>query len=164
MGKSNKSKKKEQLLEAKPVPLMKKSCNDSYVSTRLYNDDCAYSRRVMESTAPIHYRMDYDKHVNPNRFKYPGVENDTYYDLVQVESDLWNINRKATSCPEKKYRGSKVSYKTRKDVPPVWPYDKRDFIGPYTCEFDILSNGLPPLKNTSELTKKHNKSKKSGKC
>lgn len=71
-------------------------------SNRLRYDACAYRKNLAESTGPLVYRL-YE-----GKFEHGGkciFENQFWrpFDLVDVESELKNITRPNTKCPELKY-------------------------------------------------------------
>lgn len=70
--------------------------------TRLDYDKCAYAKFLEQSTEPLDYLMYDGKHINkkncgehPNMLHIPTK--------VEIESDLRNLDRLATKCPNKKY-------------------------------------------------------------
>lgn len=68
---------------------------------RLSYDNCEYQKRVTESTSPFAYQMYEGKFENCQKC----VHDNFYrpYDLVDIETELRNINRPASRCPSKKY-------------------------------------------------------------
>jgi len=94
---------------------------------RLNYDNCAYDRRLRESTDPLSYTLSRYKFENCARCTYDG----TYYapfDLVDEESELHNLSRPATRCPERLYnptcQKSDLCWSTfDKTVPVVYPPD-----------------------------------------
>lgn len=77
--------------------------------TRLNNDPCAYRKDLRQSTSSLDYIFDRNRYVNcqPCRVELGtfGGRNTggSLSTLVDVESDLLNINRKLSNCPERKY-------------------------------------------------------------
>lgn len=71
-------------------------------SNRLSYDNCAYQKKLYESTSPLAYQLydgkweSCDKCIYDGQFWRP-------YDLVDVESELKNITRAASKCPQYKY-------------------------------------------------------------
>ena len=74
-------------------------------STRLPYDGCAYEKKLRESVTPLSYRMFSGAYENENKCT---LNNKTYrpFDLVNEESELLNITRPASNCPECKYNPS----------------------------------------------------------
>ena len=69
--------------------------------TNLIYDNCSYKKRSHERTAPLSYQLYGGKFENCNKCR-----QDKFYrpfDLVQQESELKNITRPGTHCPEKMY-------------------------------------------------------------
>jgi hypothetical protein len=75
---------------------------------RLKYDDCAYTHRLNESVSPGDYMIRTPKPCNPCFVVTPGVFVNGWgaslceKDLVDVNSELLNITRKASDCPSKK--------------------------------------------------------------
>ncbi len=69
---------------------------------RLSYDNCAYQKRLYESTSPLLYNLYEGKFENCNKCTY---KNEFWrpYDLVDLESELLNITRPNTKCPQLKY-------------------------------------------------------------
>jgi hypothetical protein len=69
---------------------------------RLSYDNCAYQKRLYESTTPLMYNLyegkfqNCDKCTYKNQFWRP-------FELVDLESELKNITRPNTKCPQLKY-------------------------------------------------------------
>ena len=110
-------------------------------SNRLAYDECAYKKQLQESTSPFNYRMYEGAFENCNKC----VQDKFYkpYDLVDQESELKNITRKATLCPKFKYdpncKKSKTCTSTfDKSVPVV--------LAPEVCP--IVSNNIKKSKKT----------------
>lgn len=72
-------------------------------STRLPYDPCAYQKLLSESTAPYAYTMLPDKYENCQRCVYDKYTRPFDSDIVDVESELYNITRPASLCPTRKY-------------------------------------------------------------
>ena len=72
-------------------------------SNRLLYDNCEYQKKLSESTTPLYYQLYGGKFVNDqncmNRTKHFWKP----YDLVDYESELWNITRHNSRCPQFKY-------------------------------------------------------------
>lgn len=78
-----------------------KGCNNVGTSNRTIYDSCEYKKQLHESTAPLNYALYYGKFESCQKCVY-----DNFYrpfDLVDVESELKNITRPATKCPQYKY-------------------------------------------------------------
>jgi len=70
-------------------------------SNRLRYDDCAYQKRLFESTSPLLYNLYEGKFENCNKCIYDKFYRP--YDLVDYESELLNITRPTTQCDQYKY-------------------------------------------------------------
>lgn len=70
-------------------------------STRLPYDGCAYEKHMRDSVAPLNYRMYVGAHENTKRCVYNKPHRP--FDLVNEESELLNITRRASKCTECKY-------------------------------------------------------------
>ena len=67
-------------------------------SNRLLYDYCAYKKTLRESTDPFRYRMYEGAFENCNKCIYDKFWRP--FDLVDEESELKNITRPATKCPQ----------------------------------------------------------------
>lgn len=90
---------------------------------RLSYDNCAYQKRLYESTSPLLYRLYEGNYENCNKCTY---KNQFWrpFDLVDVESELKNITRPNSRCPQLKYnpdcKKSKMCISTfERDMPVV---------------------------------------------
>lgn len=72
-------------------------------------DDCAYTHQLKESISPGDYMINTPRPCDPCFVVTPGVFVDKFgaslceKDLVDVNSELLNITRKASDCPSQKY-------------------------------------------------------------
>jgi hypothetical protein len=72
-------------------------------------DQCAYNKKLSQSTSPINYMMDTNKFYNSNDcradFGILGGNNVsvTKKNMVDVENDLFGITRQNSLCPERKF-------------------------------------------------------------
>lgn len=118
-----------------------KGCQNFGSSNRLIYDRCAYQKELYESTSPLAYRLyegaqeNCKKCMHNNEFYRP-------FDLVDIESELLNITRPNTHCPQFKYnpncKTSKLCTSTfSKDVPIV--------PAPEVCP--IVFNNIPRMTN-----------------
>tara|TARA_B100001093_G_C26686633_1_gene952946 strand:- start:249 stop:701 length:453 start_codon:yes stop_codon:yes gene_type:complete len=79
-------------------------------SNRLIYDQCEYDTRVAESTGTLAYMLDSSAHENNKKCRIElgivGGNNVslTKGNLIDVESDLKGVTRKASLCPSRKYR------------------------------------------------------------
>ena len=77
-------------------------CQNFGSSNRTRYDRCAYQKELYESTSPLSFKLyegqfeNCDKCMYKNQFWRP-------FDLVDVESELLNITRPLTRCPQFKY-------------------------------------------------------------
>ena len=72
-------------------------------STRLQYDNCAYNKVLSESTGPYTYSTYDGKYENASRCVYDRYTRPFDGEIVDVDSELRNINRYASNCPSKKY-------------------------------------------------------------
>src|SRR3984957_18853094 len=76
---------------------------------RLIYDQCAYQKDLSQSSSTLNYLMDPNKFYNCNdcriEFGLIGSNNVsiTQENMVDLESDLFNITRQNSTCPERKY-------------------------------------------------------------
>ena len=79
-------------------------------SNRLIYDQCEYDTRVAESTGTLAYMLDSSAYENNKKCRIElgivGGNNVslTKGNLIDVESDLKGVTRKASLCPSRKYR------------------------------------------------------------
>lgn len=72
-------------------------------SSRLPYDPCAYQKRLSESTAPYAYSVLPDYYENCQKCVYDKYTRPFDADIVDAESELYNITRPASKCPSRKY-------------------------------------------------------------
>ena len=78
-------------------------------SNRLMYDTCEYKTRLNESVGPLEYQLSADRYENCNKCRMDlGVVGGTSVshikgNLVDLETDLLGITRKASLCPTKKF-------------------------------------------------------------
>lgn len=109
-------------------------------SNRLVYDNCSYAKELYESTSPLLYHLYEGKHENcgkclKDKFWRP-------FDLVDIESELWNITRPNSNCDQFKYdpkcKKSNMCISTfDKEVPVV--------LAPEVCP--IIHNNIPKMKS-----------------
>lgn len=107
-------------------------------SNRTMYDNCAYQKRLIESTSPLDYYLYEGAYENCGKCKHDKFWHP--FDLVDQESELKNITRLATRCPQFKYnprcKASSSCVSTfDKNVPVVFP--------PEVCP--ILENNIPKM-------------------
>ena len=79
-------------------------------SNKLMYDQCAYQTRLGESMGTLEYMLDSSMYENVNRCRVDlgivGGSNVSHIkgNLVDLESDLFGVTRKATLCPSKKFK------------------------------------------------------------
>jgi hypothetical protein len=79
-------------------------------SNRLIYDQCEYDTRVDESTGTLAYMLNPLAHENTNKCRFElglvGGNNVsvTQGNIVDVESDLLGVTRKASLCPSRKFK------------------------------------------------------------
>lgn len=108
-----------------------KGCANIGGSNKLIYDECSYKKALEESTKPLSYYLYESKFENCGK-----CVHDKFYrpfDLVDVESDLKNITRTTTRCPERKYNKKYNKY----DDPVV--------LSPELCP--IVRNNIPKQNN-----------------
>lgn len=78
-------------------------------SNRLMYDTCEYKTRLNESVGPLEYQLSADRYENCNKCRMDlGVVGGTSVshikgNLVDLETDLLGITRKASLCPSQKF-------------------------------------------------------------
>tara|TARA_B110000881_G_scaffold208687_1_gene214090 strand:+ start:251 stop:676 length:426 start_codon:yes stop_codon:yes gene_type:complete len=78
-------------------------------SNRLMYDTCAEQTRINQSAGTAGYLLDSDKYENVNKcrngFGLIGGSNVSHIsgNIVDLESDLYGITRKASMCPDEKF-------------------------------------------------------------
>ena len=86
--------------------------SDTGSFNRLRYDNCAYQKTLFESTGPLKYMLFEGKFENCGKCVY---DNNSFYrpfDLVDEESELKNITRAGTKCPQFQYSPTCVKSKT----------------------------------------------------
>ena len=79
-------------------------------SNKLMYDQCAYEARLGESAGTLEYMLDSSMHENVNKCRVDlgivGGSNvsEIKGNLVDLESDLFGVTRKATLCPSKQFK------------------------------------------------------------
>jgi uncharacterized paraquat-inducible protein A len=101
------------------------TCQGMGAFNRLNYDNCAYNKKIQESTTPLSYQMSRYKFENCARCTYNGKQY-APFDLVEEESELRGISRRATKCLSKLYHpGCKKSSTCLntfdESVPKVYP-------------------------------------------
>lgn len=72
-------------------------------------DSCQYNKDLSQSTGPLNYNLDPNKFYSCNdgrvEFGLLGGNNVslTKHNMVELESDLFGINRQLSNCPERQY-------------------------------------------------------------
>ena len=70
---------------------------------RINYDTCTYQQKVIDSTAPLQYDFYRGKYVNCNRCY---ADQSQYINLIDIESELKNVNRLYSKCIQFKYNPS----------------------------------------------------------
>ena len=83
---------------------------DSGSFNRLRYDRCAFEKDTQQSTQPLQYRMSMDPFENEKKCVF---NKDSFYhpfddNIVDTESELKGLGRKASRCPQNKYNPSCV--------------------------------------------------------
>src|SRR6185312_3613370 len=73
--------------------------------TRLQYDECAYQKRLLESTTPLSYRLDMNAYENESKCVFNKANFWHPFDtqIVDTESELKGIGRPASDCPQNHY-------------------------------------------------------------
>jgi hypothetical protein len=117
---------------------------------RLNYDNCAYDKKLKESTTPLSYHMSRFKFENCARCTYDGKQY-APFDLVEEESELRGIVRPSTKCPTKLYHPNCQKSNTcqstyDKDVPIIYP--------PNLCP--VVSNNIKKMNNPGYSLQRRN--------
>jgi len=94
-------------------------------SNRLIYDGCSYQSKLHESSNALEYLLDISKNENENKCRIElgivGGSNVSHIkgNLVDLESDLLGVTRKATLCPSEKFK----SVCATKDINKCQPKD-----------------------------------------
>jgi hypothetical protein len=115
---------------------------DSAGFTRLGYDRCAYQKKVYQSTEPLGYMMYPGAHENCAKCTYDEKFFPRPFDprIVDAESELKNITRRQTRCPQYKYLpGCKKSCYCTNTFDPTNPIVMDQSICP------IVHNNIPRL-------------------
>ena len=94
--------------------------------TRLDYDCCAYSKDLKESTSPLEYALYKGKFENCTNCP-DNTNNLEFGKRAAMESEIKNITRNATKCPDKKYN-------------PMAPFNNEKTTNPVAC--DRIPSGL----------------------
>lgn len=105
-------------------------------SNRTIYDRCAYQKRLHESTSPLAYQLYHGKYENCNKCRKDKFW--TPYALVDVETELRNLNKPLSRCDQFKYdpncQKSESCWNTFDDTVPV-------IYAPELCP--IVHNNIP---------------------
>jgi hypothetical protein len=99
---------------------------------RLIYDGCAYKKTLEESTGTLSYLLDPIKYENCSKCRVEfGVIGGTNVShnigsLVDIENELFNITRKLSKCPSKKYAPKCTKGKKDDNGLPCGPYQLAD--------------------------------------
>lgn len=109
-------------------------------SNRLIYDNCAYQKKIYESTSPLDYNLYQGKFENCKKCLHDKFW--TPYQLVDIETELRNQNRPLSHCDQFKYnpscKKSQICLSTfDKSVPVV--------LAPEVCP--IVHNNIPVTKD-----------------
>ena len=104
------------------------SCNNIGSSNRLMYDNCAYQKRMYNSTSPFMYMMYQGKHENKNKCIKDKFWTKQCGELTNIESELKGISRPMSLCDQFKYNPncerSKLCISTfDKDIPVILDSD-----------------------------------------
>lgn len=78
------------------------NCNSGFFTGRNY-DKCAHDKDVYESISPYLYQMYDGKYENCKRCVVDKLYKRGDVSIVDMESELLNITRKSSKCPQKQY-------------------------------------------------------------
>ena len=109
-------------------------------SNKMLYDNCAYQKRLYESTSPLLYQLYEGAHEHCKKCLYDKFWRP--FDLVDIESELMNITRPNSKCDQFKYDPRCVQSTSclstfDKDVPVVF--------APEVCP--IIHNNIPKMKS-----------------
>ena len=117
-----------------------KGCQNYGGSTRLIYDACAYRKTLQESTSPLGYMLYEGKHENCDKCRQDKFWRPFDREMVDVESDLKNITRPNTKCPQFKYnpacKKSGSCFSTFDNSAPI-------ILAPEVCP--IVHNNIPKM-------------------
>jgi hypothetical protein len=118
------------------------SRNSGFFTGTTY-DKCAYDKKLQESTTPFEYQMFDGKYENCNRCIDKKMYKRGDVQIVDVESDLWNLTRKASKCPNKMYNPH-----CKKSKECISTYDKTApiVLAPEVCP--IIKTNMQRITNT----------------
>lgn len=106
---------------------------------RLKYDSCSYQKDLKESTSPLSYNLYEGKFENCDKCVFDKFYKK--YDLVDVESELRNITRGNTRCPEFKYNPN------CKKTPSCWNTFDNTVPVVFPAEVcPIVHNNIPKMK------------------
>jgi hypothetical protein len=77
--------------------------NNQGASNRLNYDECSYKQKLNDSTSPYFYRTYAGAYENCSKCKQDGYVRPFDKNIVDLESELKNINRPNTKCSNLKY-------------------------------------------------------------
>lgn len=121
--------------------MSEKTCNKGCVnmggSNRLIYDKCAYQKELYESTSPLTYQLYEGKHEHCEKCMYKKAFYRPF-DLVDVESELKNITRANSHCPQYKYNPQCTKSKSCLST-----FDKSVPVVPPANACPILKNNIP---------------------
>ena len=74
-------------------------------SNRLKYDECAYKKEICQSVGPLEYNLYNGKYENCNKCPSDrsGPNSLDIGKRIVIENEIFNIDRKASKCPDKKY-------------------------------------------------------------
>ncbi len=117
------------------------TCNGSNIGgfNRLSYDMCAYNKTLQQSINPCSYQLYFGAQEHCKKCR-PDENFWRKYDLVDVESDLWNINRPNSKCPQYKYNNK---CKTSEFCISTFSKDAPVIYAPEICP--IIYNNIPKI-------------------
>ena len=74
-------------------------------SNRLKYDECAYKKEICQSVGPLEYNLYNGKYVNCTNCPSDreGSNSIDFGKKVDIENEIFNLDRKTSRCPDKKY-------------------------------------------------------------
>ena len=74
-------------------------------SNRLRYDECAYKKELCQSVGPLEYNLYNGKYENCNKCPSDRTTANSidFKRKVEIENEIFNLDRKSSKCPEKKY-------------------------------------------------------------
>ena len=108
-------------------------------SNRLIYDNCAYNKKIQESTSPLNYTLYPGKFENTSKCRIElgsvGGNGVSLFsgNLVDLESDLRNQSRPASLCPKNYYQPQCSNYSAVSGLP-CGEFNKNNLVNQPSCQ------------------------------